>query len=1071
MIALHALWTPSRLCLWGEEATSPSEVHDGRGIAATDQTPGGRLHDPAQHPFALSPDALKQVVGDLWDDGLLASGAVPDSMSLRLPSHADHPETSPELAGSAERDAPDAHHDQLPGHLAAWSVPCLAFAAPEAVDLLTAVPTAKPGRYAIGISMQYWSRLAHLVNEVLAAQRFVPDVQTDDSGRHEALWRAVLDAPGVSDWLATVIAAMPPVCRAAVENGSDRPSVALVESFLAQTIDATVRRSLADDPLVRSLQQRRREEGVPELPWLAALVGPESGVVGTPEEQAHLSHQVRSWVGQLEETAGHAHFRTCFRLTPPDEADDGDGVGGDTSGDRTAEAEVWTVSFHLQATDDPTVILDAERIWSGGAGLTLIRRQHELLVEQLEADLRRAAHLFEPLSRHIERVAHPASLRLDTQTAYAFLREAAPLLELNGFAVLLPSWWKADRPQLGLRLQVDPAPSEPGSGIGPRLGLDALVDYRWEVALGDQTVSLDEFRRLCIPGQSLLRLHGRWIEARPEATQSAWEFLQTAPTGRTTLFQALRFAAGTAPPTDLPITGLTATGWLEAALDSVGTEKQKITDVPQPEAFCGQLRPYQLKGLSWLSFLDRYELGGCLADDMGLGKTIQLIALLLAERRDGANPGPTLLVVPMSLVGNWQRELQRFAPSIRTMVHHGSERLSGAAFVEQVGLHDVVISTYALCHRDFSHLARVEWLRVALDEAQNIKNPAAKQTAAIRRLRGRRRLGLTGTPLENHLTELWSIMEFLNPGLLGTAAEFRRHFAVPIEKHHEADRADQLRRLVQPFMLRRRKTEPGIAADLPEKMEMKVYCNLSREQAVLYQQVVDDMLGHIELAGGIRRRGLVLAGLTRLKQICNHPAAVGGAGNQPPDNRGLAGRSGKVERLAEMLEEVLAEGERALVFTQFRRLGHLLEGHLPDRLGCGLLFLHGGTTAPARTAMVDRFQSNDPTCPVFLLSLKAGGFGLNLTSATHVFHFDRWWHPAVEDQATDRVHRIGQNRRVQVHKFVCVGTLEERIDRMLEEKRDLADRILGSGEQWLTELSTDDLREVLTLSQDAVAED
>ncbi|MFQ5489847.1 MAG: DEAD/DEAH box helicase, partial [Phycisphaerae bacterium] len=429
--------------------------------------------------------------------------------------------------------------------------------------------------------------------------------------------------------------------------------------------------------------------------------------------------------------------------------------------------------------------------------------------------------------------------------------------------------------------------------------------------------------------------------------------------------------------------------------------------------------------------------------------------------------GPTLLVVPMSLVGNWQREIERFAPDLKVMIHHGAERLGGDAFVAEVEHHDVVISTYALTHRDFDHLSRVTWHRLVLDEAQNIKNPSAKQTTAIRRLRARRRVALTGTPLENHLSELWTIMEFLNPGLLGTAAGFRTDFAVPIEKHHHADRGDQLRRLIRPFMLRRRKSDPGVANDLPEKMEMKVYCNLSREQATLYQAVLDEMLGNIESSAGMRRRGLVLAALTRLKQICNHPVCTE---TDVPDKTPLAGRSGKCERLVEMLDEILAEGERALVFTQFRRMGHLLARDLSRRLGREMPFLHGGTSARGRDQMIARFQSDDPDVPVFLLSLKAGGFGLNLTSATHVFHFDRWWNPAVEDQASDRAHRIGQSRRVQVHKFVCLGTLEERIDQMLEQKRDLADRIIGGGQTWLTELSTDQLRDVLALSQEAVAE-
>lgn len=352
-----------------------------------------------------------------------------------------------------------------------------------------------------------------------------------------------------------------------------------------------------------------------------------------------------------------------------------------------------------------------------------------------------------------------------------------------------------------------------------------------------------------------------------------------------------------------------------------------------------------------------------------------------------------------------------------------------------------------------------------LDEAQNIKNPSAKQTHAIRSLKVTRRLALTGTPVENRLSELWSIMEFLNPGYLGSANHFRRSFSIAIEKYHDTESLGRLRRLVQPFLLRRVKTDPSVIKDLPDKMEMKVFCNLTREQASLYQAVVNDMLEKIQASDGVERKGLVLATLTKLKQVCNHPAHF------LRDGSPLPGRSGKLLRLGEMLEEAMAEGDRALVFTQFAEMGRLLQGHLQDALGRETLFLHGGTPRRARDQMVRRFQDETNGPAVFILSLKAGGTGLNLTAANHVFHFDRWWNPAVEAQATDRAFRIGQERNVQVHKYVCVGTLEERIDQLIEKKKDLAESVVGSGEGWLTEMSTDQLRELLVLSSEAVMEE
>lgn len=447
--------------------------------------------------------------------------------------------------------------------------------------------------------------------------------------------------------------------------------------------------------------------------------------------------------------------------------------------------------------------------------------------------------------------------------------------------------------------------------------------------------------------------------------------------------------------------------------------------------------------------------------------TVQLITLLLHERairQDTSSLLPTLLICPMSIVGNWQRELQRFAPSLKVMVHHGMERLSGQAFVDEVEKHDVVITTYSLALRDKEHLAPITWEQVVIDEAQNIKNESAKQTQAIKKLDANYKVALTGTPVENRLSELWSIMEFLNPGYLGSGTEFHKNFATPIERYHNAERADTLKHLTQPFILRRLKTDKEIIQDLPDKMEMKVFCNLTQEQASLYEAVVKEMLERIEEADGIERKGLVLATLTKLKQVCNHPAHFMSDGSQ------LARRSGKLNRLEEMLEEVVAVSDKALIFTQFAEMGGMLRAGLQERLGREVLFLHGGTPKKQRDIMVQRFQEERRGSPLFILSLKAGGVGLNLTAANHVFHFDRWWNPAVENQATDRAFRIGQKKNVQVHKFVCVGTLEERIDQMIEQKKELAESIIGNGENWLTEMSTSQLKELFALSREAVGE-
>ncbi len=445
--------------------------------------------------------------------------------------------------------------------------------------------------------------------------------------------------------------------------------------------------------------------------------------------------------------------------------------------------------------------------------------------------------------------------------------------------------------------------------------------------------------------------------------------------------------------------------------------------------------------------------------------TIQLITLLLHERdKQNISLSPTLLICPMSIVGNWHKELQRFAPSLSVMIHYGPERLSDEAFAEEARKHDMVITTYALALRDKEHLTAVDWENIVVDEAQNIKNETAKQTQAIKQLQGKYKIALTGTPVENRLSELWSIMEFLNPGYLGSGTDFRQSFAIPIERYHNPERSETLKRLIQPFVLRRLKTDKTIIQDLPDKMEMNVFCNLTQEQASLYEAVVKEMMEKIEQSDGMERRGLILSTLMKLKQVCNHPTHF------LSDKSSLPRRSGKLSRLEEMLEEVLAGGEKALIFTQFAEMGDLLQQYLQERFGCEILFLHGSTPKRQRDMMVQRFQEERRGAPLFILSLKAGGVGLNLTAANHVFHFDRWWNPAVENQATDRAFRIGQTKNVQVHKFVCIGTLEERIDQMIEQKKVLAESIVGSGENWLTEMSTEQLKSLFKLSREAVGE-
>ncbi len=1038
MRELQALWHNQGLHFWAID----------NGAART--TPDGdadRFWTADEVESRVVPEGeLRQTLGDLWDT-LLASAVPTETLNLRVPiaKPVEIPPTPETSTAVTETKAENA--------LRTVTVPSLVISPADAVDVLTTWPDYAPHDARRGSSFRYWAKLGQLVLELLARQRLVPDLHQHAGGKFSGFWRVIVDDNETYDRIHRLILAMPPICRAMDSQGETAEAPRLIEEFLWATVDALVRRCLEQDELAHALQDRPEVECNLAMRWLRSLIGVNPSLKASPEESRAIYHYVRQWLSTIEPAAGHREFRTCLQLIPPDDLE---GV------DQTERA--WRLAVKVQSTGDRQTVLDAETfIDSQTSDPAILRRRSDIALEQLRTDIAAGAKFFPPLAPCAE-AGGPLDVSLTISEAYQFLRDASPMLEAEGLGIIVPRWWRETRPKLRMRMRVGSAGAK--GGVAPAtMQLDSLVDYNWKVAIGDDELGEDELKELALAKEPLIRIRGQWTELQRSELDTALRFLEKNPGGTNTIMQTLRtYYWVDDADTGLPVAGLQAEGWVDQILNAALLD-ERLDSVPPPSNFNGVLRPYQLRGLSWLSFLSRYGLGACLADDMGLGKTIQLIALWLHERREGTSPGPTLLVVPMSVVGNWNREIMRFGPSLRVMVHHGGERLIGRDFIDQVNEFDVVISTYGLAHRDRDHLTQVQWHRIALDEAQNIKNAAAKQAAAIRSLKATHRVALTGTPIENRLSELWSILDFLNPQYLGNATDFRRRFAVPIERYHDDDRTERLRHLIRPFVLRRLKDDPRVQVDLPPKMEMKVLCNLTREQAALYQALVDDMLAQIDNSGGMQRRGLILATLVKLKQICNHPAQFLGEKNQ------LLNRSGKCDRIVGMMEEVVAEGHFALVFTQFREMGHLLQNVLQETMNREVLFLHGGTPQKHRDLMIERFQKSDPNVPIFILSLRAGGFGLNLTAANHVFHYDRWWNPAVEDQATDRAHRIGQEKQVQVHKFLCIGTLEERIDGLIEQKRSLAENIVGTGEEWLTELTTDALRDLFALSKDAVADE
>ena len=654
-------------------------------------------------------------------------------------------------------------------------------------------------------------------------------------------------------------------------------------------------------------------------------------------------------------------------------------------------------------------------------------------------------------------VYHP--LAWTAAEAYELLREAE-LLERAGLVLRLPDWWnRKRRPRASVSVTVgDSAPS--------KLGLDALLDFDVKLTLGGEALSEEETRTLLSASAGLVLIKGKWVEVDPDKLSTVleyWSQVQAhAASGGVSFAEAMRLLAGaeqggTEPEVDdaRPEWSKVVAGeWLTAQLDSLRSPEisREIQDNAGLDA---TLRPYQQLGVQWLWTLHGLGLGGCLADDMGLGKTIQVIGLLsmLHDREEAVD----LLVVPASLVDNWRSELAGFAPKLRVLVAHPSKipsRRLKALSGEEVAAHQVVITTYGTVRRT-PWMKEYDWRAVVLDEAQAIKNPGAKQTRAVKALPARWRLALTGTPVENRLGDLWSIFDFLNPGLLGSRKDFRR-FSKSMASR-PGDGYAPLRHLLSPYVLRRLKTDKRIISDLPDKTEMTTHCLLTRPQAALYKQAVEELKRTLDEVSGMERRGMVLAYLMRFKQICNHPSQWLGDGEFAEDH------SGKFQRLAELCEPIRDRQEKVLVFTQFRSMTEPLRRQLAACIGRPGLVLHGGTPVKQRAGLVARFQE-DEEMAFMVLSIKAGGTGLNLTAANHVIHFDRWWNPAVENQATDRAYRIGQRRNVLVHKFVCKGTVEERIDQLIADKQRLSDEVLsGDGEVKLTELSNDELLELVSL--------
>ncbi|MGI8685200.1 MAG: DEAD/DEAH box helicase [Acidimicrobiales bacterium] len=892
-----------------------------------------------------------------------------------------------------------------------------------AIDDLVCLPAAAE----VSDSVRAWAVAARLAVDLAARGRLLPSAAP---GGTDTWVLGPLDAADVGR-RAELAAALPPAAHAVALPGSKplrmvspEAAVASFSDAVADLLPRTAAASLTAGhaafatPVDGGRQAtRRRAAGAtrrpPATPVPRRAAPPEHGGVDVSG--------AADWLAAVTTGAGD-EAAASLRLVPPEPAD----------------ADFLAV-LQLQSRRDPSLVVSAADLWS--APDAVVARFGEEAETAMLLSLRRGSRVWPPLGRLLDDV-RPERLVLDDDEAADLLGPVVDDLASAGVQVL----WPADvlRP-IELRPQI--ATPSPAAVTAAGFSLESLCELRWQATLDGEQLTDDELATLAEAKRPVVRLRGRWVRADPERLA----FLKR----RRTIGAGAALAAALGGTIEVDgerveadVVGPLAE--LAARLRAVAIDGHRAVAVPA--GLTATLRPYQERGLAWLAEMADLGVGGVLADDMGLGKTIQLLALHLARSGDPATSRPTLVVCPASLVGNWQREAGRFAPGVAVRRFHGTART-----LDDLGADDIVVATYGVVRRDTEALAAVGWGIVAADEAQAVKNPLSRTARALRAIPADARFALTGTPVENRLTELWAILDWTTPGLLGPLERFRRQVAIPVERDRDADATRTLTTLVRPFVLRRRKSDPSIAPELPPKTETDRFVPLAAEQATLYTAVVEETLARIAEAEGMARRGLVLKLITALKQICNHPAHYLG---QPGP---LPGRSGKLDAAAELLGVIAEEGAHALVFTQYVAMGRLLERHL-GAAGLRTLFLHGSVPVPAREAMVDRFQAGE--AHAFVISLKAGGTGLNLTRATHVVHFDRWWNPAVEDQASDRAWRIGQHQPVQVHRLITEGTVEERIASLLTSKRDLADRVVGAGEGWVSELGDDDLAALVRLGGD-----
>lgn len=1020
MLILHLAYEQNSIYLWGEvsfdKLRRPKTGEDGY----------------AALPWGAKPPDLRAALKETGVRNARRTNEQATHIYLLLPARNGVPMPSDGILG----DAPYAGSEL---ELGIFRVPALTVEFAELSAMLRMMRECgdripAPG-IILGGDFKYLCRALEYAAALVQRGTYIPDMEPY-MGTYASQWRPVILAK-YHDEFSAFAKAMPPVLcgvSAGEPKTGPRRKRETAMLILEGLIDAMIR---ASQHGATEMGLRINSDNSHEI-WIRSLIWKRTPLLRWQDEMAALYPQIRDWADSLKAVTAQP-WRLFLRIEEPD-----------------AAGNVWRLSWHLQSTQDPSLIIPAERVWSpGDAERAWFDHTHTNPRRYMLQILGRLASRIPAIAESLE-TPFPCECRLDSEALFDFLQHHVTSIIDQGIQVQLPSAWGqlSDRPRLSVRAELrDSNAFVPGG----QMSLDDLLDVDWSVALGGDILTREELATLAELKTPLTNLRGRWVIIYRDEVEKITAALKKMPQKierREALLSSLRQDYN-----DAPLSAVTGSPWIDS-VRALLSGSAPLEEMEAPEGFCGRLRPYQAKGLAWLVRLIRLGMGACLADDMGLGKTVQTLALIKNLRAHGEKR-PILLICPTSVMENWRRETERFTPGTKILIHHGIKRSRGSIFTDGGLDGTLVISSYSLLHRDGALFSKIEWAGVVLDEAQNIKNPDTRQSRAARSLKAGWHIALTGTPVENHVGDMWSLMEFLMPGLMPNRARFAREILRPVQAG-EKKAMDRVRRMTAPFILRRLKTDKEIINDLPEKIETKEFCTLSREQAGLYGAVTASLSQELEGAEGIKRKGVVLGAITALKQICDHPLLY------VKDKSDYKNRSGKMARLAEIAEEMLAAGDRALIFTQYAEMGAILKNFLQEMFGREALFLHGGVPRAKRDEMVRRFQEEDNAPPFFILSLKAGGTGLNLTRANHVVMFDRWWNPAVEQQAVDRAYRIGQHSNVQVHYFCCRGTLEEKIEALIESKKELSSMLVCTGENWLAEMSDSDLYELFSLEKEAV---